>query len=121
MGLLLITHDLGVVAETADRGAVMYAGRIVETGATDAVLASPAHPYTEGLLASVPRGQSGREQRLRPIAGAPPSLARIPSGCPFHPRCPYVIDRCRVERPPLEGDGRAAACWRSEEVGHGRG
>ena len=106
MGLLLITHDLGVVAETADRVAVMYAGRIVETGPTDAVLAAPAHPYTEGLLASVPRGQSGREERLRPIAGAPPSLARIPPGCPFHPRCPYVIDRCRSERPPL-GAGAA--------------
>src|SRR5581483_2844760 len=84
MGLLLITHDLGVVAETA--------GRVAETGPTDAVLAAPAHPDTEGLLASVPRGQSGREERLRPIAGAPPSLARIPPGCPFHPRCPYVID-----------------------------
>jgi oligopeptide transport system ATP-binding protein len=117
MGLLLITHDLGVVAETADRVAVMYAGRIVETGPTDAVLAAPAHPSTEGLLASVPRGQSGRESRLRPIAGAPPSLARIPAGCPFHPRCPYVIDRCRTERPPLEGTARMAACWRSDEVG----
>jgi oligopeptide/dipeptide ABC transporter ATP-binding protein len=101
MGLVLITHDLGVVNEVADNVAVMYAGRIVETGPTDAVLAAPAHPYTEGLLASVPRGQSGREERLRPIAGAPPSLARIPSGCPFHPRCPYVIDLCRIERPPL--------------------
>ncbi|HZI39210.1 MAG TPA: oligopeptide/dipeptide ABC transporter ATP-binding protein, partial [Acidimicrobiia bacterium] len=113
---------------------------------TDAVLSAPAHPYTEGLLASVPRGQSGREERLRPISGAPPSLARIPSGCPFHPRCPYVVDRCRDERPPLApsllvtdrpafsaqsvtrteepslGGSltslRAAACWRSEEVGH---
>jgi oligopeptide transport system ATP-binding protein len=151
MGLLLITHDLGVVAETADRVAVMYAGRIVETGPTDAVLSAPAHPYTEGLLASVPRGQSGREERLRPIAGAPPSLARIPPGCPFHPRCPYVIERCRSERPPLARLGhepgavsdlgtdrpafsarsvprsggppidRQAACWRSEEVGRGDG
>jgi len=137
-----------VVAETADRVAVMYAGRIVETGPTDAVLAAPAHPYTEGLLASVPRGQSSREERLRPIAGAPPSLARIPPGCPFHPRCPYVIDRCRSERPPLApverdsagtsdlgrnrvafptrflpgtGEPRASACWRSEEVGRGGG
>jgi oligopeptide transport system ATP-binding protein len=123
MGLLLITHDLGVVAETADRVAVMYAGRIVETGLTDAVLSAPRHPYTEGLLASVPRGQFGREERLRPIAGAPPSLSRIPAGCPFHPRCPYVIEQCRSERPPLGvvGEGRAAACWRSEEVGRGGG
>jgi oligopeptide transport system ATP-binding protein len=142
MGVLLITHDLGVVAETAHRVAVMYAGRIVETGPTDAVLAGPGHPYTEGLLASVPRGQSGREERLRPIAGAPPSLAHIPPGCPFHPRCPYVIDRCRAERPPLtvltsrhensrnppehlpkpeSPAERAVACWRSEEVGRGNG
>jgi oligopeptide transport system ATP-binding protein len=120
MGLLMITHDLGVVAESADRVAVMYAGRIVETGPTDAVLSSPAHPYSEGLLASVPRGQSGREERLRPIPGAPPSLARIPPGCPFHPRCPYVVERCRAERPPLapvREPGREAACWRSDEVG----
>ena len=129
-------------AETAHRVAVMYAGRIVETGPTDAVLAAPAHPYTEGLLASVPRGQSGREERLRPIAGAPPSLAQIPPGCPFNPRCPYVIDQCRTERPPLtlltsrhenrryppenlarseSPDERAAACWRAEEVGRGDG
>ena len=138
MGLLLITHDLGVVAETAHRVAVMYAGRVVETGPTEAVLSDPRHPYTEGLLASVPRGQSGREERLRPITGAPPSLARIPPGCPFHPRCPYVIEQCRTERPPLAPVGsrrenrrippenpsssdqpvtRLAACWRSEEVG----
>jgi len=109
MGLLLITHDLGVVAETANRVAVMYAGRIVETGPTDEILAAPAHPYTEGLLASVPRGQSGREERLHPIAGAPPSLARIPPGCPFHPRCPYVIERCRTERPPLASVPRRSA------------
>ncbi|HVW32514.1 MAG TPA: ABC transporter ATP-binding protein [Acidimicrobiia bacterium] len=126
MGLLLITHDLGVVAETADRVAVMYAGRIVETGPTEAVLADPRHPYTAGLLASVPRGQSGREARLHPIAGAPPSLARIPAGCPFHPRCPLAVGQCRTERPPLAPvggppgpgtEGRAAACWRSDEVG----
>jgi oligopeptide/dipeptide ABC transporter ATP-binding protein len=116
----------------------MYAGRVVETGPTEAVLSDPRHPYTEGLLASVPRGQSGREERLRPITGAPPSLARIPPGCPFHPRCPYVIEQCRTERPPLAPVGsrrenrrippenpsssdqpvtRVAACWRSEEVG----
>ncbi|HEV7534704.1 MAG TPA: ABC transporter ATP-binding protein, partial [Acidimicrobiia bacterium] len=120
MAMLMVTHDVGVAREIADRVAVMYAGRIVETGPTDAVLSSPAHPYSEGLLASVPRGQSGREERLRPIPGAPPSLARIPPGCPFHPRCPYVVERCRAERPPLapvREPGREAACWRSDEVG----
>ena len=119
MGLLLITHDLGVVAEVADRVAVMYAGRIVETGATADVLVAPAHPYTRGLLASMPGRRPG--QRLEPLAGAPPSLSRIPPGCPFHPRCPWVVDRCRTEQPPLHdpaagADQRGSACWRSEEV-----
>jgi oligopeptide transport system ATP-binding protein len=115
MGLLLITHDLGVVAEVADRVAVMYAGRIVEAGPAGDVLVAPRHPYTQGLLASMPGRRPG--QRLEPITGAPPSLSRIPPGCPFHPRCPWVIDRCRTELPPLEGPGgREAACWRAEEV-----
>ncbi|MGH8974062.1 MAG: ABC transporter ATP-binding protein [Acidimicrobiia bacterium] len=115
MGLLLITHDLGVVAEVADRVAVMYAGRIVEAGPAADVLVAPRHPYTQGLLASMPGRRPG--QRLEPIAGAPPSLSRIPPGCPFHPRCPWVIDRCRTELPPLQGPaGREAACWRAEEV-----
>jgi oligopeptide transport system ATP-binding protein len=118
MGLVLITHDLGVAAEVADRVAVMYAGRLVETGPVEEVLLAPRHPYTEGLLASRPRGAAG--ERLEPIAGAPPSLSRIPPGCPFHPRCPYVVERCRLERPPLaEVPGRPrreSACWRTEEV-----
>jgi oligopeptide transport system ATP-binding protein len=127
MGLVLITHDLGVAAEVADRVAVMYAGRLVETGPAEEVLLAPRHPYTEGLLASRPRG-GGR--RLEPIAGAPPSLFRLPTGCPFHPRCPYAVERCRLERPPLgEVPGpasrgappgprarRESACWRIEEV-----
>ena len=115
MGLLLITHDLGVVAEVAYRVAVMYAGRIVETGPAIDVLVAPRHPYTQGLLNSMPGRRPG--ERLAAISGAPPSLSHIPSGCPFHPRCPWVVDRCRVEEPPLAGTGqRASACWRSEEV-----
>jgi oligopeptide transport system ATP-binding protein len=121
MGLVLITHDLGVAAEVADRVAVMYAGRVVETGPAEEVLVTPRHPYTQGLLASRPRGQGRLGQRLEPIAGAPPSLSRIPPGCPFHPRCPYAVERCRVELPPLvevagSRSGRASACWRTEEV-----
>jgi oligopeptide transport system ATP-binding protein len=131
MGLVLITHDLGVAAETADRVAVMYAGRMVETGITEEVLGHPYHPYTAGLLASVPRGGA----RLEPIQGAPPSLARIPVGCAFHPRCPWATNRCRAEAPPLfelspgghpgapgavEGD-RQSACFFAEEVGRASG
>ncbi len=116
MGLVLITHDLGVASEVADRVGVMYAGRIIETGRAADVLSHPRHPYTEGLLASVPTG-AGRGHRLQPIQGAPPSLARLPSGCPFHPRCPYAEARCRESRPDLVplslGDGRESACWRS--------
>jgi oligopeptide transport system ATP-binding protein len=118
MGLVLITHDLGVAAETADRVAVMYAGRIVETGPAVEVLTRPGHPYTEGLLASLPQGEGRLGRRLAPIAGAPPSLSRIPPGCPFHPRCPYAVERCRSELPPLAevAGGRVSACWRAEEV-----
>jgi oligopeptide transport system ATP-binding protein len=118
MGLVLITHDLGVAAETADRVAVMYAGRVVETGPAVEVLTSPRHPYTEGLLASLPQGEGRLGRRLEPIGGAPPSLSHIPPGCPFHPRCPYAVDQCRVELPPLAELSvlRASACWRAEEV-----
>jgi oligopeptide transport system ATP-binding protein len=115
MGVLLITHDLGVVTEVADRVAVMYAGRIVEQGDADAVLAHPAHPYTEALLASVPRIEH-KGGDLLTIPGSPPNPARVPPGCPFHPRCHRVVDRCRSVRPELESiDGtRTAACHRSE-------
>ena len=117
MGLILITHDLGVVSEIADRIAVMYAGRIVETGQTDAVFRSPAMPYTEGLMASIARvDQKG--QRLHPIVGAPPNLARLPDGCPFHPRCPRATERCPRELPALREvlPGRRSACHYAEEV-----
>jgi oligopeptide transport system ATP-binding protein len=125
MGLLLITHDLGVVNEVADRVAVMYAGRIVETGSVDEVFTSPAHPYTEGLMASIPSVEA-TGTRLRPITGTPPDLARIPSGCSFHPRCPRrVVDGappggdCAGDVPlllPVGGPGRASACHYREEV-----
>ena len=117
MGLILITHDLGVVGEIADRVAVMYAGRIVETGGIHDVFGSPGHPYTVGLMASVPRVDQ-RGQRLSPIAGAPPNLADIPPGCSFHPRCPRAELRCREERPLLREVvlGRLSACHFSEEV-----
>ncbi len=117
MGLILITHDLGVVGEIADRVAVMYAGRIVETGATDAVFGAPAMPYTDGLMASIARvDQKG--QRLNPIVGAPPDLANLPSGCPFHPRCPRATDLCRRDLPELLEvvPGRRSACHYRDEV-----
>jgi peptide/nickel transport system ATP-binding protein/oligopeptide transport system ATP-binding protein len=117
MGLLLITHDLGVVAEVADDVAVMYAGRIVERGTVEQIFDHPAHPYTEGLLASMPRVDR-RDEVLYAIPGAPPNPARLPTGCPFHLRCPRVTDECRVTLPPLAllpGD-RASACHHHEEV-----
>ncbi|NUU08151.1 ABC transporter ATP-binding protein [Leifsonia sp. C5G2] len=117
MGVLLITHDLGVVMEVADRVAVMYAGRIVESGDADTVFARPAHPYTQALLRSVPQAAQ-RGSDLLTIPGSPPSPARVPSGCSFHPRCHLAVEACRSVRPPLEevAPGRRAACIRSEEL-----
>jgi oligopeptide transport system ATP-binding protein len=117
MGLILITHDLGVVGEIADRIAVMYAGRIVETGVTDDVFANPAMPYTEGLMASIARvDQKG--QKLNPIKGSPPDLSMLPGGCPFHPRCYRATERCPAELPALREvvPGRRSACHYAEEV-----
>ncbi|MFJ5775942.1 ABC transporter ATP-binding protein [Streptomyces sp. NPDC093094] len=115
MGLILITHDLGVVADVADHIAVMYAGRIVETAPVHGIYKSPAHPYTRGLLDSIPRlDQKGQE--LYAIKGLPPNLLHIPRGCAFHPRCPMARDVCRTDVPPLyEVDPeRRSAChfWR---------
>ncbi len=120
MGILLITHDLGVVTEVADRLAVMYAGRIVERGDADTVLENPAHPYTRALLRSVPQA-SLRGGELLTIPGSPPSPGQVPSGCSFHTRCQFAIDVCRSDRPLLEPvDGTwEAACHRSEEVLNG--
>jgi oligopeptide transport system ATP-binding protein len=117
MGVLLITHDLGVVMEVADSLAVMYAGRIVESGDADAVLDHPAHPYTEALLRSVPQAAM-RGSDLLTIPGSPPSPARIPQGCSFHPRCHWAVEACVTTRPLLleVAPGRRAACLRSEEL-----
>lgn len=117
MGILLITHDLGVVMEVADRLMVMYAGRIVEQGDADAVLGLPAHPYTDALLRSVPQAAM-RGADLLTIPGAPPNPAHVPSGCPFHPRCHMRIEECKTVRPPMVevAAGRSAACHRSEEL-----
>jgi oligopeptide transport system ATP-binding protein len=100
--LILITHDLGVVARYADRVAVMYAGRIVETAPAREFYARPRHPYTRGLMDSVPRLDAGDRKRLLPIEGQPPDLANLPPGCAFAPRCRKADDRCRAARPPLE-------------------
>ncbi|WEV78068.1 ABC transporter ATP-binding protein [Janibacter cremeus] len=117
MGMILITHDLGVVADVADRIAVMYAGRIVERAEVEDIYAQPAHPYTKGLLESIPRlDQKG--QQLSAIGGLPPNLTRIPPGCAFHPRCVMAQDICRVDRPELldVGPRRQSACHFSQEV-----
>jgi oligopeptide transport system ATP-binding protein len=116
MGLILITHDLGVVADVADRIAVMYAGRIVEEANVHDLYAKPGHPYTRGLLESIPRIDE-KGQELRTIKGLPPNLMRIPSGCPFHPRCPMAQQVCIDEVPPLRHFGnRASACHFAEEL-----
>ncbi len=109
--VMLITHDMGVIAETADRVAVMYAGRIAEIGPVRAVVKHPAHPYSEGLMGSIP-SLDLRAERLRQIDGAMPRLTAIPPGCSFNPRCPHVFDRCRRERPELLDAGPSrVACW----------
>jgi peptide/nickel transport system ATP-binding protein len=109
--VMLVTHDMGVIAETADRVAVMYAGRIVEIGPVQEVIHNPQHPYTTGLMGSIPAVGSTLD-RLPQIEGSMPRLNAIPAGCPFNPRCPRVFDRCKVERPVLlQADNSLAACW----------
>jgi oligopeptide/dipeptide ABC transporter ATP-binding protein len=119
MGMILITHDLGIVANTCDRVVVMYAGRIVETADVHTLFARPSHPYTRALLDSVPR-LNERRRRLTAIAGQPPDAARKPSGCPFHPRCPSRLEICDREYPPsfaVDEPGHTAACWLHEVSG----
>ena len=117
-GVLIITHDLGVVAEFADRALVMYAGKAVEVAPVDELYRDRRMPYTAGLLGSVPRLDAHQGARLVPIPGAPPSMAALPPGCPFAPRCPLAIDDCRAAEPDLleMAPNHRAACIRTEEV-----
>jgi oligopeptide transport system ATP-binding protein len=117
MGLILITHDLGLVAENADRVVVMYAGTACETGEIEEVFTRPGHPYTLGLMSSVPDIYD-KVTRLKPIVGSPPDLMKIPSGCPFHVRCEYAQPRCEVTLPTLHeiAPGRQSGCHRSDDI-----
>jgi oligopeptide transport system ATP-binding protein len=119
--LVLITHDLGVVAGVADRMMVMYGGRAVEKGVTDDLFYDPRHPYTLGLLHSTPH-IAKRAERLDPIQGLPPSLEHLPKGCSFNPRCAFAFDRCFAERPPLTdtGNGREKACFYEGPMAYGK-
>ena len=123
VALLIITHNLGVVARYADRVNVMYAGRIIERGTARELYANPRHPYTLGLLRSVPRLDEPRRARLDPIEGQPPDLTRLPAGCAFTPRCAFSVDRCRIEVPPLRpvnGAGHVSACWEAGNLDRAR-
>jgi peptide/nickel transport system ATP-binding protein/oligopeptide transport system ATP-binding protein len=121
MAILMITHDLGVIAETADRVAVMYAGRIVEYTETGVLFAQPMHPYTRGLMRSIPRLDEERE-RLEIIPGMVPDARAFPPGCRFAPRCPLADERCRGEEAPLEEvvAGHWVSCWKAEEAQGGK-
>ena len=114
----MITHNLGIVARYADRVNVMYAGKMIEMGQAKQIYHDPLHPYTLGLLASVPRMDQPRGERLVPIIGQPPDLTRLDDGCAFRARCRYAIDQCANEIPPLQetGDDHSVACWRAHEI-----
>ena len=119
VAMLIITHNLGVVARYADRVNVMYAGRIIERGTAREIYADPRHPYTLGLLRSVPRLDEPRRARLDPIEGQPPDLTRLAAGCAFAPRCTFRVERCVIESPPLRGvggGGHVSACWEAEHL-----
>ena len=119
VALIVITHNLGIVARYAHRVNVMYAGRIVESGAAAAIYHNPHHPYTMALLKSVPRLDRPRQARLDPIEGQPPDLTRLDKGCSFRPRCRFAVEICGTAAPPLEpagAPGQLAACFRSHEV-----
>lgn len=116
--VIIITHNLGVVARYAHRVNVMYAGRVIETAKAGELYANPKHPYTVGLLNSVPRLDEKKKTKLIPIEGLPPDLAHLPQGCAFYARCTWRVDRCREEYPPFElvGDNHYSACWEHEKV-----
>jgi oligopeptide transport system ATP-binding protein len=123
MAIIWITHDLGVIAGIAQRVVVMYAGFIVEHATVKELYANPQHPYTRGLLGSLPRLDENRAGRLTNIKGLPPDMCQAPVGCPFVPRCPYAFDRCKVENPNLESvnNSHTAACWWNIDLGKPRG
>jgi oligopeptide/dipeptide ABC transporter ATP-binding protein len=118
VAILMITHNLGVVARYADRVNVMYAGKIVERGTAREIYGNPRHPYTLGLLRSVRRLDEPRRAKLRPIPAQPPDVSRLPAGCSFAPRCAYVVDRCREQVPPLDeiGAEHVSACWLAKDL-----
>jgi oligopeptide transport system ATP-binding protein len=117
-GVILITHSMGVVAGMADRVQVMYAGHIVETASTDEIFANPRHPYTVGLMKSIPRLDATTKEKLEPIRGLPPDLIDLPDMCPFVPRCNYAREKCEQKNPPLleVAPGHYSACWFWDEV-----
>ncbi|HWV23461.1 MAG TPA: ABC transporter ATP-binding protein [Thermomicrobiales bacterium] len=117
-GVIMITHSMGVVAGMADRVQVMYAGHIVETATTNEIFANPRHPYTVGLMKSIPRLDATRKEKLQPIRGLPPDLIDLPDMCPFVPRCNYAREKCEQKNPPLleVSPGHLSACWFWEEV-----
>jgi oligopeptide transport system ATP-binding protein len=117
-GVLMITHSMGVVAGMADRVQVMYAGHIVETGTTEEIFANPSHPYTVGLMKSIPRLDAEKKEKLQPIRGLPPDLIDLPDMCPFVPRCNYAREKCEQKNPPLMevSPGHYSACWFHQEV-----
>jgi len=119
VALIIITHNLGVVARYADRVNIMYAGKVIERGNADEIYANPRHPYTVGLLRSVPRLDLPRRAKLDPIEGQPPDLINLPVGCSFQARCRWAIDKCATDSPELmdTGDGHLSACWRYEDLG----
>ncbi|HEX9077463.1 MAG TPA: ABC transporter ATP-binding protein [Anaerolineae bacterium] len=118
MAIIWITHDLGVIAGLADRINVMYAGFIIETAAVKELFANPLHPYTLGLLGSIPRLDAARKSKLTPIEGLPPDLIQMPKGCPFYARCKFRTDKCNEQNPPLElvAVRHSTACWHWQEV-----
>ena len=118
LAVLIITHNLGVVARYAHRVNVMYAGKIIERGSAEDIYRRPKHPYTLGLLKSVPRLDQSRREKLDPIQGMPPDLVNLPAGCSFRPRCTFNVDRCAEDIPPLTivGDVHQAACWESDKL-----
>ena len=119
VALIVITHNLGVVARYADRVNIMYAGKIIERGSAREIYANPRHPYTVGLLKSVPRLDQPRRAKLEPIDGQPPDLVNLPAGCAFRVRCRWAVDKCATDLPPLMQAGEAhwSACWNADALG----